>query len=94
MSQQGGRNKRKSTILAILKVVSKVDKQRSAMWLYPETYQKMDRNIDVADCKNRSDFLEKAIDFYVGYLTSQHATTYLSKILLEAIAGTLKENEN
>lgn len=36
----------------------------------------------------------KAIDFYVGYLTSQNATTYLSKILLEAIAGTLKENEN
>lgn len=70
------------------------NKQRSAMWLYPETYQKMDRNIEVADCKNRSDFIEKAIDFYVGYLTSQNATTYLSKILLEAIAGTLKENEN
>lgn len=64
------------------------------MWLYPETYQKMDRNIEVADCKNRSNFIEKAIDFYVGYLTSQNTTTYLPKILLEAIAGTLKENEN
>lgn len=77
-----------------MKEKSYENKKRSAMWLYPETYQKMDRNIEVADCKNRSDFIEKAIDFYVGYLTSQNATTYLSKILLEAIAGTLKENEN
>lgn len=77
-----------------MKETNNGNKQRSAMWLYRETYQKMDRNIEVADCKNRSDFIEKAIDFYVGYLTSQNATTYLSKILLEAIAGTLKENEN
>ncbi len=77
-----------------MKETNNGNKKRSAMWLYPETYQNMDRNIEVADCKNRSDFLEKAIDFYVGYLTSQHTTTYLSKILLEAIAGTLKENEN
>lgn len=77
-----------------MKDINNGNKQRSAMWLYPETYQKMDRNIEVADCKNRSDFIEKAIDFYVGYLTSQNSTTYLSKILLEAIAGTLKENEN
>lgn len=70
------------------------NKKRSAMWLYPETYQKIDHNLELADCKNRSDFLEKAVDFYIGYLSSQNATTYLSKILLEAIAGTLKENEN
>lgn len=77
-----------------MKETNNGNKQRSAMCLYPETYQKMDRNIGIADCKNRSDFIEKAIDFYVGYLTSQNSTTYLSKILLEAIAGTLKENEN
>ena len=70
------------------------NKKRSAMWLYPENYQKIDHNLELADCKNRSDFLEKAVDFYIGYLSSQNATTYLSKILLEAIAGTLKENEN
>lgn len=70
------------------------NKKRSAVWLYPETYQKIDHNLEFADCKNRSDFLEKAVDFYIGYLSSQNATTYLSKILLEVIAGTLKENEN
>ena len=77
-----------------MKDINNGNKQRSAMWLSPKAYQKMDRNIEVADCKNRSDFIEKAIDFYVGYLTSQNSTTYLSKNLLEAIAGTLKENEN
>jgi hypothetical protein len=70
------------------------NKKRSAMWLYPETYQKIDRNLELSDCKNRSDFLEKAVDFYIGYLSSQSSTTYLSKILLESISGTLKETEN
>ena len=70
------------------------NKKRSAMWLYPETYLKIDRNLELTDCKNRSDFLEKAVDFYIGYLSSQSSTTYLSKILLESISGTLKETEN
>ena len=70
------------------------NKKRSAMWLYPETYEKIDRNLELTDCKNRSDFFEKAVDFYIGYLSSQSSTTYLSKILLEAISGTLKETEN
>lgn len=70
------------------------NKKRSAMWLYPETYLKIDRNLELTDCKNRSDFIEKAVEFYIGYLSSQSSTTYLSKILLESISGTLKETEN
>lgn len=70
------------------------NKKRSAMWLYPETYLKIDRNLELTDCKNRSNFIEKAVEFYIGYLSSQSSTTYLSKILLESISGTLKETEN
>lgn len=70
------------------------NKLRSAMWLYPETYQKMDSNLKLADCKNRSDFLEKAVDFYCGFLGTQNSTNYLSKVLIETIGGVLKETEN
>ena len=77
-----------------MKEMNYENKKRSAMWLYPETYQKIDKNMESANCKNRSDFIEQAVDFYIGYLGSQSSTTYLSKILLEAISGTLKETEN
>lgn len=44
--------------------------------------------------KNKSEFIYHAVDFYIGYLASQDSTTYLSKILLNAIDGTLKMTEN
>ena len=70
------------------------NKLRSDMWLYPETFQKIDSNLKLADCKNRSDFIEKAVDFYCGFLGTQNSTNYLSKILVETIGGVLKETEN
>lgn len=70
------------------------NKLRSAMWLYPETFQKIDSSLKLADCKNRSDFIEKAIDFYCGFLGTKNSTNYLSKILVETIGGVLKETEN
>lgn len=70
------------------------NKQRVVAWLYPEMIERMNKLMDNHNMKNHTEFVEKAVDFYIGYLSSQNATTYLSKILLEAIAGTLKETEN
>ena len=44
--------------------------------------------------KNKLEFIYDAVDLYIGYLASQKSTTYLSKILLDAIDGTLKITEN
>lgn len=70
------------------------NKERVVVWLYPEMIQNINNLIDNHSMKNHTEFVEKAVDFYIGYLSSQNTTTYLSKILLEAIGGTLKENEN
>ncbi|WP_283610587.1 MULTISPECIES: hypothetical protein [Oscillospiraceae] len=77
-----------------MKQKSNENKERVVAWLYPEMIENMNNLMDNHDMKNHTEFIEKAVDFYIGYLGSQNATTYLSKILLEAIAGTLKENEN
>lgn len=70
------------------------NKERIVAWLYPEMIENMNNLINNYDMKNHTEFVEKAVDFYIGYLNSQKATTYLSKILLESISGTLKETEN
>ncbi|WP_333657150.1 hypothetical protein [Tissierella praeacuta] len=68
-------------------------KKRTAVWLYPETIDKMDNLLERDNCKSRSEFIDKALNFYMGYLVSEDTTGYLSKILISAMQGTLKETE-
>lgn len=69
-------------------------KKRTAVWLYPETMDEMDSLLERDNCKSRSEFIDKALNFYMGYLVSEDTTGYLSKILISAIQGILKETEN
>ncbi len=70
------------------------NKVRTATWLYPKTFQRMDANLEKANCKSRSELIENALDFYLGYLDSQSATTFLGTAILGAIEGTLYTSEN
>ena len=44
--------------------------------------------------KNRSEFINKALRFYMGYLGTEDNTAYLSQAILTAIQGTLDDNNN
>ena len=69
-------------------------KHRTAVWLYPKTFKKMDSMLDMDNTKSRSEFIEKALQFYMGYLTSENTAEYLPKVLVSAMQGMLRETEN
>ena len=46
------------------------------------------------NCKTRSEFIEKALRFYMGYLGSCDTTEYLSKALVTMIRGALENHNN
>lgn len=69
-------------------------KNRTAVWLYPETIVQMDSMLDTDNAKSRSEFIEKALQFYMEYLTSENTSEYLPKILVSAMQGILRETEN
>ena len=46
-------------------------KRRFQSWLRPSTIKLMDRLYKDDNCKSRSEFIEKAIRFYAGYLSTQ-----------------------
>jgi len=69
-------------------------KKRTAVWLYPSTIERMDSWISSDNCKSRSEFIDKALRFYMGYLASEDTTSYLSKALVSVLQGTLKDTEN
>ena len=70
------------------------NKERVNAWLPPSMIKNIELLCEPNNIKNKSEFIYKAVDFYIGYLASQNSTTYLSKILLDAIDGTLKMTEN
>jgi len=74
--------------------IKNTSKKRTAVWLYPEIIEKMDSLLEEDNCKSRSEFIDKALNFYMGYLVSEDTTGYLSKILISAMQGIMKETEN
>lgn len=72
----------------------KNNKERTAIWLYPETMDRLDGWLEKDNCKSRSEFVEKALSFYMGYLGTEDTSSYLSKALLSSIQGILQKMEN
>lgn len=69
-------------------------KQRVTAWLYPEMIANMETHIEANDMKNHTEFITKAVDFYIGYLGTKEGTAFLSQTLLGAIQGTMQKTEN
>lgn len=74
--------------------LQKKAKSRTAVWLYPETMKRMDEMLEKDNVKNRSEFIEKALQFYMNYLNSEGSTEYLSKVIVAAMQGLLRETES
>jgi len=46
------------------------NKQRTTIWLSQNVMKELDNMSQKADCRSRSEFIEKAIKFYDGYIRS------------------------
>ena len=68
--------------------------ERTVVWLDSRLIPRMDGWLEADNCKNRSEFINKALRFYMGYLGSEDNTAYLSRALLTAIQGTMDDNAN
>ena len=70
-------------------------KEKQAVWLYPRIKELMVDHLKAANAASQSDFIEKAIRFYSGYLdcNSGIATEYLAHVLTSIIDGIVKGSE-
>ena len=53
------------------------NKTRIPAWIRPSTIRRMDGWLEEANCKSRSEFIEKALHFYMGYLGTKDVSEYL-----------------
>ena len=64
-------------------------KEKFALWLTPECKQLVDDCYADDQCQSRSEYIEKAILFYTGFLYAEKADRYLPKVLQQILSGTL-----
>lgn len=74
-------------------VVVNRKKERTAVWLYPDTIEDIDRLMEFANTKTRSEFIEKALRFYIGYLSCQD-NEFLPIAISASIEGLLDRSED
>ena len=58
-----------------------------ALWFTPETKEQVERYYRRDNCKSQSEFIEKAIRFYCGYLEADHDGDYLPHTLSAVMEG-------
>ena len=70
------------------------NKTRIPAWLRPSTIRRMDGWLEEANCKSRSEFIEKSLHFYMGYLGAEDASEYLPNALTATLRGIVADSTN
>lgn len=65
---------------------------RHSTWLNESTADKVKVLFKTDNCKNQSEFIEKAILYYIGYLESERNVNYLSPTIMSSMRAASDEN--
>lgn len=69
-------------------------KRRFQLWLKPSVLDMAEELYESDNCISRSEFIEKAVKFYAGYLYSQRSQDYLPRVVTSTIKGITAESTN
>lgn len=70
------------------------NKQKFALWIHPDTTAMVKKLYKSDNCKSRSEFIEKAVRFYCGYLAAQDTVDILPVSITAAVSGAVQSSEN
>lgn len=74
--------------------MEKETKRRFQLWLKPSVLDMADDLYEKDNCGSRSEFIEKAIQFYAGYLYAQQSQDYFPKVVTSTLKGMMMESAN
>ena len=76
-----------------MKDMSFQNKVKFPLWVYPETLKDVEIHYKNDNCKSQSEFIEKAIKFYIGYLDEEKNVNYISPMITETVKAQIKGTE-
>ena len=62
--------------------------------MHPETLDKIKELYRGDDCSSKSELIEKAVRFYIGYLTAEDKSNYLPNMFLSNMRAIASESDN
>ena len=65
-------------------------KRRFQLWIRPSVLDLAQQFYKMDNCESRSEFIEKAIIFYAGYLSSNKNDEYLPNIITSSLKSIVK----
>ena len=72
----------------------KETKRRFQLWIKPSTLALAEQKVTADNCESISEFIEKAILFYTGYLSAEDNKSYLPNVIVSTLKSIVKESEN
>lgn len=66
-------------------------KQKVTIFLPPSMKKKIEENYRADNCRSQSEFVEKAVDFYLGYLNTKNASAFLPEVLSTILIGIMDD---
>ena len=76
-----------------MKDMSFQNKVKFPLWVYPETLKDVEIHYRNENCKSQSEFIEKSIKFYIGYLDEEKSVNYISPMITETVKAQIKGTE-
>ena len=70
------------------------NKEKFALWVYPETMEEVGYTYESDNCRSKSEFIEKAIQFYLGYLKQERNINYLSPRITSSVEAVIHGSEH
>ena len=68
--------------------------KRTVVWMDAGVMSRMDGWLAADNCKNRSEFVNKALRFYMGYLAAEDTSVFLSRTLVDTFQGIVADSHN
>ena len=66
-------------------------KQKTTVFFTPSVREKIEDTYRSDNCKSQSEFIEKAVEFYLGYLNTKNAGAFLPEVLSTILIGTMDD---
>ena len=74
--------------------INQTEKRKFALWISRYTIELAKKHYKDDNCSSASEFIEKAILFYLGYLSCQENQDYLADVIPSTVKGIVDESSN
>lgn len=66
-----------------------LNKRKFALWIHQDVLKEIDNIYTSDNCRSRSDFIEKAVKFYIGYLHEEKSVEYISPFIASVVESSV-----